>query len=339
MLTALIASLLGTMTLAAIAHPDTEPATDSEPDVPLKQPTAHDGFTVQGGQWSDAMAGATDDDWLAGGRSCDTITGGDGNDTLHGERGRDLLEGGAGNDVLDGGAWHDALDGGAGDDVLSGGAGMDTLIGGKGDDTLSGGNWDDLLIGGGGADLLSGDSGNDLIYGHTAGLPGAADLTARAFHESLESVYDNSEAFAALSEAGRQLTAETVFHAMQNRYPGAAPGKDGADTLDGGAGNDTLHGAEGDLMHGGEGNDDFHVADWDAKNNGVGTMIDDFGAGNDDLVVEYDASTGAPPPVIDVITYQNGDQQVTADGLTVATLYAPLVQITAADVLVVGLMA
>ncbi|WP_425074196.1 calcium-binding protein [Sagittula sp. S175] len=339
MLTALIASLLGAMTMAAIAQPSEDPATDNEPDVPLKQPDDHDGMSFQAGEWSDLVTGETSDDWLAGGRSCDTIEGQEGDDTLYGERGRDLLEGGAGDDLLDGGAWHDALDGGEGDDLLIGGTGMDTLVGGEGDDTLSGGEWDDLLIGGAGSDSLSGDGGDDLLYGHTAGLPGSEDMTARAFHESLEEVYDNAEAFEALTESARQIAAEALFNTMVERYPGAVPGADGADTLDGGAGDDTLYGGAGDLLIGGDGNDDFHVAEWTADPESYGTMIDDFGAGDDDLVVEYDASTGALPPTIDVITFQNGDQQVLADGLTVATLYAPLVQLTAADVLVVGLMA
>lgn len=339
MFTALIASLLGTMTLAAIAQPVVgADVTDAEePDMPLEPPEDVDGMIDFGGQWSDLVTGSAADDWLAGGRSCDTVEGMEGDDTLYGERGRDLLEGGEGDDLLDGGAWHDALDGGAGDDTLLGDTGMDTLVGGEGDDQLSGGEWHDVLVGGAGSDLLAGDNGNDLIYGHVPGN-GDTDVTARAFHQSLEAVFDNAEDFAALTAEEQALAAEALFDANMAAHPGAVAGADGLDTLDGGNGNDTLYGGDGDWMIGGAGDDDFMVADWAAEADSTGAVIEDFGLGEDDLVVEYDASTGGLPPVIDVITLDTGDQVVTADGLTVAHLVDPVTPITVDDVLVVGLM-
>lgn len=337
MLTALIASLLGTMTLAAIAQPDDVTAGNEEPDLPLDQPDSASGEIVQAGLWSDQVDGTAQDDWLAGGRSCDTLEGHEGNDTLYGERGRDLLEGGQGNDLLNAGAWHDALDGGAGDDTLFGDTGKDTLLGGEGDDEMSGGEWDDLLIGGAGGDFLAGDGGDDLMYAHVPG-PSGDDLTARAFHESLEHVFDNRAEFDALSDEDQQAAAEDLFDEMLQRYPGAPAGADGSDTLDGGAGDDTLHAGEGDEMIGGAGDDDFFVSGWTAQSDGTGALIDDFGVGDDELVVEYDASGGAPAPEIAVRTLANGDQIVTADGLTVATLLSPVQALTATDVLVVGVM-
>ncbi|EBA10506.1 calcium-binding protein [Sagittula stellata] len=337
MLTALIATLLGTMTLAAVAQPGDLTEGDDTPDLPLDQPDAASGDIVQAGLWSDQVDGTAQDDWLAGGRSCDTLEGHEGNDTLYGERGRDLLEGGTGNDFLNGNAWHDALDGGAGDDTLLGDTGKDTLLGGEGDDEMSGGEWDDLLIGGAGSDAMTGDGGDDLMYAHVPG-PSGDDMTARAFHESLEHVFDHRAEFDALSEQDQQAAAETLFDEMLQRYPGAPAGADGADTLDGGAGDDTLHAGDGDEMIGGAGDDDFVVSDWTAQSGGTGALIDDFGLGDDELIVEYDASTGAAAPEIAVTTFANGDQVVTADGLTVATLLSPAQMLDASDVLVVGVM-
>ena len=56
-------------------------------------------------------------------------------------------------------------------------------------------------------------------------------------------------------------------------------------------------------------------------------------------MVEYDATRGARAPEIDVITLENGDQQVMADGRTVATLIDPILPLAAEEVLVVGPMA
>jgi len=210
-------------------------------------------------------------------------------------------------------------------------------IGNDGDNIIRGNAGDDLLIGGAGGDSMAGDGGDDLMYAHVPG-PSGDDLTARAFHESLEHVFDNKEEFDALSHEDQQAAAESLFDEMLQRYPGAPAGADGSDTLDGGAGDDTLHAGEGDEMIGGAGDDDFFVSGWTAQSDGTGALIDDFGVGDDELVVEYDASGGAPAPEIAVTTLANGDQIVTADGLTVATLLSPVQALTATDVLVVGVM-
>ncbi len=67
--------------------------------------------------------------------------------------------------------------------------------------------------------------------------------------------------------------------------------------------------------------------------------ISGFAAEREDLVVEYDATADAQPPLIEVVTLDNGDQKVHADGDLVAHLVAPAQPITSEDVLVVGLMA
>ncbi|MFW2589232.1 calcium-binding protein [Sagittula sp. SSi028] len=337
MFTALIASLLGSMTLAAIVQPIVDGAEDEEDTFePLTAPEELGDAAQVGDAGGDLLEAAAGRDWLAGGRGGDTLDGGAGNDTLFGEPGRDLLLGGEGDDLLDGGAWHDALDGGAGDDMLLGQNGMDTLFGGEGDDILNGGAWDDLLVGGAGADVLSGESGDDLLFGYVPDDEGLSPVSAEAFHEALEATYDNAEDFAALDADAQQAAAEAALDHMRDLHPGALAGDDGGDTLSGGDGNDTLYGNDGDLLSGDGGDDDFVITE--LQPTGGGIVIEDFGTGQDDLVVEYDASAGGLEPLIEVITDVDGNQQVTADGNVVATLTQPLTPITVEDVLVVGLM-
>ena len=66
-----------------------------------------------------------------------------GQDTLSGI---EHVIGGSGNDVLSGNGENNVLDGGAGNDRLSGDAGNDTLIGGYGDDVLNGGVGRDAFV-------------------------------------------------------------------------------------------------------------------------------------------------------------------------------------------------
>ena len=54
---------------------------------------------------------------------------------------------------------------GAGNDTISGGDGLDTLSGGDGNDALYGGDNDDILYGGAGNDLLDGNYGEDVLSG------------------------------------------------------------------------------------------------------------------------------------------------------------------------------
>ncbi|CUH78401.1 calcium-binding protein [Tropicibacter naphthalenivorans] len=328
MLTTILMSMIGAMGLASLAVGTGTPDEDAADPTPPEGVEGQIGLT-DGDDW----LGTTGDDWMLGARGHDTLDGADGNDSLFGEEGRDLLLGGLGNDMLDGGGWHDVLAGGDGDDSLSGDTGMDTLLGGEGDDTLSGGDWHDLLLGGAGADLLQGDAGKDILIGHTPNLTGT-EPDARVYHNSLQALYENADAWNALTPEEQTALAEQVLADLEAQYPGEAAGADGTDTLQGGAGDDTLFLGAGDLGIGGLGHDSFMIGNWV----GTGAEIADFTLGEDYLVVEYDASTGAVAPVIDVQTLENGDQVITADGIEVARLIQPIDLATADDVELVGLM-
>lgn len=177
----------------------------------------------------DTLAGI---EGVFGGAGADTLRGDDGDNDLRGRQGADLLIGGAGNDTLDGGTGEDTLDGGLGTDTARytsltvgmkidlanqvatsidgfahgdtlvsienaiGGRGDDSLIGsqigqsldgGLGNDTLRGAGGDDVLAGGRGEDLLLGGSGNDSLVGATILYPvsGEDDPNGDAFWSAL----------------------------------------------------------------------------------------------------------------------------------------------------------
>lgn len=75
----------------------------------------------------DFLLGHGGDDWLEGGEGGDRLAGLDGDDRLEGGSGHDYLQGFAGNDHLSGGGGHDYLQGHGGTNVLDGGAGIDRI--------------------------------------------------------------------------------------------------------------------------------------------------------------------------------------------------------------------
>jgi Ca2+-binding RTX toxin-like protein len=111
-----------------------------------------------------------------------------------------------------------SVTGGAGNDNVTGGGNADTLIGNAGNDTIDGGNGSDMLDGGAGEDSLTGGAGNDVLLG------GAANdtLTSGTGNDSL------------LGGDGNDLLA-------------LGTSLDVNDTIDGGAGLDTLSVTGGNL--------------------------------------------------------------------------------------------
>ncbi|MFV0492090.1 MAG: Hint domain-containing protein [Pseudorhodobacter sp.] len=83
--------------------------------------------TLYGG--APATATAVGDSDTLGGNGDDFLDGGAGDDLAFGDVGNDTLTGGAGNDTLNGQAGDDAIQGGAGSDVIDGGAGSDAIRG------------------------------------------------------------------------------------------------------------------------------------------------------------------------------------------------------------------
>jgi PhoPQ-activated pathogenicity-related protein/Ca2+-binding RTX toxin-like protein len=144
------------------------------------------GDTIYGGLGNDSIDGGDNSDLLFGespqpangiAYGMDTINGGEGNDKIYGdgdggEGVADLIYGDAGDDTIigDGTSGHitgtDSIFGGSGNDTIVGdpdgaeGA-MDSLVGGDGDDFVVGGRLRDTLEGGIGDDILLGGDGGE----------------------------------------------------------------------------------------------------------------------------------------------------------------------------------
>ena len=166
-------------------------------------------------------------------------------DNICGLGGNDTITGGPGNDTLDGGPGNDTLKGGAGDDTLKGGADNDMLYSGAGNDTLEGGAGDDELIVEGGNNMLDGGDDVDIaIYLYTGGVD--ANLAEnKAQHLPSSSVSTNR--FAGPGGGNDMLMnienvkgSHTADILTGNGEDNLLKGLDGADTIKGGAGNDTI---------------------------------------------------------------------------------------------------
>ncbi len=126
--------------------------------------------TVCGGAGADELTGGAGDDGFIGGDGTDTLRGGGGADLLWAGRLGDLdcdagTEPPPPDDTLDGGAGDDALFGDAGPDRLLGGDGRDRLLAMPGDDHLDGGADGDVMLGLEGRDELLGQGGPDILNG------------------------------------------------------------------------------------------------------------------------------------------------------------------------------
>ena len=164
-----------------------------------------------------------------------TFDGGPGDDTLDGGAGKDVLTGGAGNDNIFGNAGDDRLDGGADDDFFNPGLGNDVASGGDGDDqfvnSFSQGAGPD-------ADTFSGGDGYDTIA-ETADT-GGGNPAPLAVSVTLEGNLANDGA------AGEGDNIESDIESVNDGFFGTNAGDDtlvgstGANSLDGGPGNDTV---------------------------------------------------------------------------------------------------
>ncbi|HYX15141.1 MAG TPA: calcium-binding protein [Nostoc sp.] len=163
-------------------------------------------------------------------------------------------------DVINGQGGNDKIDGKSGNDLLRGGAGNDTLIGGMGKDTLVGGAGDNSLFGSAGDDTLNvyKSQGDNLLSG--------GDGNDYLF------AYGNSDTPLPI---GVSLS---DFISGNNTLNGGA-GKDtlnasfskGNNTLNGDVGDDTLnanYATSNNLLSGGDGNDYLSVSGYDDIGNG-----------------------------------------------------------------------
>ncbi|MEH2396291.1 beta strand repeat-containing protein [Nostoc sp.] len=293
---------------------------------------SNDVVNGQGG--NDIINGLSGDDLLRGGTGNDTLIGGIGNDTLvAGTRnyslfyntnednsnvnyslGDNLLDGGDGNDFLSASGYVDYLtndvyytsgnntfNGGAGNDILN----IDSSIG---NNTLNGGAGADILYAQGsqGNNLLSGGEGNDILYASYLNI----DSSGRNFIASLGNDTLNGGAGDDTLLAESPLGKKLLSGGDGNDYLSTSGidgyrsevyfSSSGNNTLNGGAGNDTLraeYSTGNNLLSGDEGNDYLSISGYlieyfngeifDASS-GNNTL--NGGAGNDTLRAEY--STG-----------------------------------------------
>ncbi|MCS6920903.1 MAG: hypothetical protein NZM07_03110, partial [Elioraea sp.] len=201
----------------------------------------------------------------------------------------DVLYGGAGEDWVFAGAGDDYLEGGAGDDVLFGEAGADIVIGGSGDDHLVGDSasvdaaglsGDDYLEGGEGEDTLLGGGGDDVLVGGE----GTDILVGGAGADLLwggpgDDVIVRGEG------------TDIVFYERG----------DGRDTVLG------VGGAAGARLVLGQG---FAEADVVFR---LGSLVLDFGAGDEIRFEGFDASDPLATPMLEAISFADGQVMSFAD--------------------------
>jgi Ca2+-binding RTX toxin-like protein len=238
--------------------------------------------TLEGGDGNDVLKGGNGDDWLAGGAGNDRLIGGQGFDIVSyadesagvevdlgaetaagasaGSDGVESVEGVVGsalNDMLTGDADANLLDGDAGDDTLTGAAGSDIF----------------RVAVDAGADLITDFSGRDSIdvAGVDLALPvgdgdggavvaGAVDVSSSdgttTLHIGADSIA-GADLSVTLSGTFTSVSFQILDGDLVLVQPGISQtGTDGADTLEGDTGPDTLTGLGGDdiyfVNHGGD---------------------------------------------------------------------------------------
>mgnify|MGYP000480566451 CR=1 FL=1 len=239
--------------------------------------------------------------------------------------GRDAINSLAGSDVMIGGEGDDLITDSTGSDILVGGSGDDELtimksgnsfgeanllFGGDGNDIMQGGETDDVLLGGDGDDYLA---AGYLNAGATAGnqpLPTGEPSLLVSMALLIQDIFDGmgitdqSDTDIDLGQLSFSLVGVESAFAATTAIAGAAmqlgfDTTDGyqSDILDGGAGNDTLYGANENsvIMNGGEGDD---VIDFDRARNflamgGEGNDVISGRVNNTSVVRVLDGGNGA----------------------------------------------
>ncbi|MES2353861.1 MAG: calcium-binding protein [Pseudomonadota bacterium] len=219
--------------------------------------------------------GTSGDDGLMGSEQANSMYGFDGNDYLAGLGGADSLYGGNGNDTLDGGEGDNLIDGGSGADVMYSGGGNDTFVvdnvgdvvnevANAGTDTvLSSINWtlganlenltltgvtalngtgntlNNVIIGNSANNILDGGKGTDTLQGalgdDTYKVDATTDVIIENANEGTDSVQSAVTYTLSANVENLTLTGSTAINGTGNGLNNTA----GADTMIGGAGNDS----------------------------------------------------------------------------------------------------
>jgi Ca2+-binding RTX toxin-like protein len=268
------------------------------------RPTAGEDV-MTGSNLADALEGKGGNDRIDGLDGNDSLYGGDGNDTLIGGAGKNLLDGGAGDDVIFG-VFGDTIFGGEGNDMITVGPSLEALrywqvsvLGGGGDDYIKGSDEAEFMDGGVGndtivggmEDTIAGGDGDDLIF--IALTSGAFSYSNRdiggAGHDTLVSSGGftlsatnsvevlRTSAMHGVSLAGNQASNEIVGTAFDDILSSGG----GADTLNGGAGNDVYDATQATVIQDSSGRDHVRTSESYKLPTGI-----------ENLSVSWQASTG-----------------------------------------------
>ncbi|MFN6489643.1 calcium-binding protein [Nostoc sp. DedQUE03] len=286
---------------------------------------------IDGLSGNDLLRGGAGNDTLIGGAGNDTLVGGVGNESLVG--GNESLVGGTGNDYLnvEFSTGNNTLNGGAGDDTLNAGAtsGNNLLFGGDGNDFLYASNVyssvspyiyypsssNNTLNGGAGNDTLNAQSpsGNNLLFGgdgndslSTSGIStykgepnfsssGNNTLNGGAGNDTLRAQYSTGNNLLS-GDDGNDFLSIDAYLSIYGDSSGYLSSS-GKNTLNGGAGDDTLsaeHSTGNNFFSGGDGNDSFYLSPTFPATapSDLVTQTVDGGKGDDLLFVDYTLGTG-----------------------------------------------
>ena len=180
------------------------------------------------------------------------LTGSDMDDILAGDGRMNTIMGMGGNDKIYGGPGGDAD---TNEDMLHGGDGDDMIFGGVGEDTLNGDDGNDMLVGGPGQDTYDGGAGNDMIYVDLADITDATGNPINGGENADDADMPDSDtvSFERFSDEDGGVTAVTLGvgiylnteNAIGTDFADTITGDDDSNnTIEGGAGGDTLNGGE-----------------------------------------------------------------------------------------------
>ena len=292
--------------------------------------TGDDADTIIAGEGDDTIISGIDDDSIIGDggddliedvHGADTVDGGDGDDTIN--VGVDTFTDYVGDDpnlpITDSGITfvtdpdvddgRDLVFGGAGNDVINTGDDADTIDGGDDDDTINAGIDDDRVLGGSGDDSILGGHGSDTIFGQ------------------------NGDDFI---DAGHTGTV-TNFEDEPDATEPVGLEENDRDSIEGGAGNDTIIGGDDDdTIRGGSGADEIDGGideDLIFGDSGIDTI--DGGDGDDTIDGGFGGDSIDGGDGDDSIIGNSGDDTVTggegADSISTGAGQDSIVGATADD--------
>jgi 2',3'-cyclic-nucleotide 2'-phosphodiesterase (5'-nucleotidase family) len=151
-------------------------------------------------------------------------------------------------DVIAGAHSNNLLEGGDGDDILTGLDGDDTLLGGNGNDTLNGGE---------GTDSVDGGEGDDTIDFSEEGAGVIVDLDINSAGTSGTPSQDGALLTAPPAAGGEPIAdVDDIENILGSEFGDGLFGNNEVNDIQGGLGDDTIHGFAGDdLLDGGDGTD------------------------------------------------------------------------------------